>query len=137
MKMTMTSLNRFVQRALLAAGLLGAGCEEDVNYAYFDVTLKLDASAIPQYLDKVTSCGVNVTGADTDMATVDCRRGTHDLGTFNWSTDATGSVTFVVNVIDGIGRSIGKGMSDPVTIAPGSTKALEIKIVPDATANMP
>ncbi|HEY0708038.1 MAG TPA: hypothetical protein VGG33_14640 [Polyangia bacterium] len=132
-------LRTAVAGALALLGLGVAGCEEDVNYGYFAVTVKIAETATPDYLSRVASCGVNVEGADSDFTSLGCQMGqvNLNLGTFEWSTNETGVVRFVVRLTDITGTEIGIGNSGDVTIVPGGTVPANVVVTPSEAALQP
>jgi hypothetical protein len=119
--------------ALASLALLGTSCEDNINYGYFSVKVTLTEAATPEYLARINACGANVTGADEDFSSLNCALGhvsSRDLGTFEWSTSATGKVKFTVRLTDVTQREIGIGMSEEVAIVPGSTVITNVVVTP-------
>ena len=109
------------------------GCQSDTNYGYFTVNVTVADSATPEFLGRIASCGVNVSGDDTDFAPLTCPAGrvtTKQIGSFEWSTTATGKVHFVVNIQDIAANPLGSGDSGEVAIQPGSNVAATVVITP-------
>jgi hypothetical protein len=124
----------------LALGAMGlAGCEEDINYGYVAVKVTIADTATPYYLDRVSACGVNVEGADSDFTTLNCQMGrvSKDIGTFEWSTNETGVVRFVVRLTDITGTEVGTGDSGDVNIVPGQMISAMVVVTPKETALQP
>jgi hypothetical protein len=119
--------------ALASLALLGTSCEDNINYGYFAVKVTLTDAATPEYLARINACGANVLGADQDFSSLNCRLGqvnSRDLGTFEWSTSATGKVQFKVTLTDVTQREIGVGMSEEVTIVPGTMVTTNVVVTP-------
>jgi hypothetical protein len=130
---------RLLLPSLLAVGLLG--CRDDIDYGYFAVKVSVDPSATPEYLMEIASCGVNVDGADVDFGSLACAEGrftTHELGTFEWSTDTQGgTVEFTVTLKNAIGRLWGTGKSTQVAISPGNMVPATVVVTPAPGTLMP
>ncbi|HEY0713713.1 MAG TPA: hypothetical protein VGF45_13630 [Polyangia bacterium] len=129
-----------VAGALALFGVVGAGCEEDVNYGYVAVKVTIADTATPDYRARISACGVNVEGADSDFTSLGCQMGrvsTNDLGTFEWSTNETGVVRFVVRLTDITGTEIGKGTSSDVAIVPGQMINAAVVVTPAEAALQP
>jgi hypothetical protein len=119
--------------ALASLGLLSSSCEDNINYGYFAVRVTLTDAATPDYLARINACGANVEGADQDFSSLNCSLGrvsSRELGTFEWSTSATGKVKFVVSLTDVTQREIGRGTSEEVSIVPGSTVTTNVVVTP-------
>jgi hypothetical protein len=127
--------------ALLGIGVLAlGGCEEDVKYGYVAVTVTIADSATPDYLNRVSACGVNVEGADTDFLTnIGCQVGrvNKNIGTFEWSTNTTGTVRFVVRLTDITNTEVGSGTSADVNIVPNNTVNANVVVTPTPASLMP
>jgi hypothetical protein len=127
----------FVATALLA----GAGCEENVTYSYFVMQVKVADSAPRSFLDRIAICGVTVVdsaGNVVDQDSMNCARcsvKTHNVGTFDWSTNRKGgNVKFIVTVnalANNPDKVLGRGMSDELGIAPMTSKTITIVEDPD------
>jgi hypothetical protein len=137
----MTHLRRLALVAAGAGALATAGCEDDTKYSYVSVTVSFNDMATPEYLSRVASCGVNVTGADDDFGPLACSPGnvtSRQLGTFEWSSlQKSGTVTFLVRVEDPAGMEIGRGESQPVSLVADQMVPASVVIVPDPKALMP
>ena len=77
---------------LLLAGALGVGCSKTTTYSFVDVTVEVDSSVTKKELaDKVDSCEVQVTGAESIQGVslprcVMTAKAGYQLGTFEWTT---------------------------------------------------
>ena len=129
---------------LVASAWLGAGCQSDTSYSYFSVKVVIaDTPAPPpaEYLARITSCGVNVDGDDVDFAPLNCTAGgpinSRELGSFEWSTTATGTVHFTVNIKDVAAKVIGTGTSADVAIVQGANVTATVVVTPDPKELLP
>ena len=131
--------------ALAGVGLAGiglGGCSDDTTYSYFAVDIALNDMADADFLDRISSCGVNVEGADTDFAPISiCQTGAvrdRKLGTVEYSTvETTGTLRFKVTIKDVAGMTLAEGTSNDVPITSGALTRTSVTVVPLPSALMP
>jgi hypothetical protein len=128
--------------ALSGFGLAGiAGCSDDTTYSYFAVDIALNDMADADFLARISSCGVNVEGADTDFSPITiCQVGAirdRNLGTVEYSTvETSGTLRFKVTVLDVAGKTLAEGTSNDVAIAGGALTRASVTVVPLPSALM-
>ncbi len=124
----------------LAISLTGTTCSSDPSYTYVDVhvTTTLD----PTQLYLITSCEVQVLGADSgNTFGLPCieKKVSADVGTFQWSSTAkSGTLQFLVRLLDGNHVIMGESTSDPVKVSPGNhlqTSVVVTGVAPPASAD--
>jgi hypothetical protein len=142
--MTLRSLCKTL--ALAGAGLAGVagfgGCGDDTTYSYFAVDIELNDMANPDFLDRISTCGVNVEGADTDFSPIPtCATGAvrdRKLGTVEYSTvEKSGTLRFRVTVKDVAGMTLAEGTSNDVPITSGALTRASVTVVPLPSALAP
>ena len=123
--------------SVLSLSLLGAaGCGQD---SYFEVSVSvMNTLPFADCVSKVSSCEVNVSGADSAFFTLSssvCMGPTGlSLGKFQFTTDKeSGNVTFGLVLKDGSGKKLGEGsVSGPIKA--GGIQPLNLVATPDLAA---
>jgi len=150
----MTSVSRMVHRltralagAILLVTCAAPGCGKTNTFSYVDVHVTIDPSIMDKDLmTMVVSCEAQVTGADEALG-VSLPRcagiNTHDLGTFEWSSTASGAVQFTVELY-ALNRVVfATGTSEPITLVANKRTSASVVVhavatdggVPDSGAN--
>lgn len=123
----------------MAIGLIG--CSKDAGYTYVDVHVTIDPETVPSTrLSLVTDCEVLVMGdADALPFNLPCRENKvpYDMGTFQWTTQVkTGTLQFVVRILDASMTVIGEGTNDPQVVAsPGKHLQTAVQVIGIAPTN--
>jgi hypothetical protein len=139
----MTSATRMVRRltralagAILLVACAAPGCGKTNTYSYVDVHVLIDPSIMDKDLmTMVVSCEVQVTGADQQLGVSLPRCAgvtTHDLGTFQWSSTASGAVQFTVELYALNRVLFATGTTDPITLV--ANKRTSASVVVHAVA---
>jgi hypothetical protein len=118
--------------------LLGAsGCSEETTYSYFTIAMSWDPALEPEFLARVSACGLVVEGSDYDQITVPCvdnGQVIKNLGAADFSTsESSGQLTFTLNVLDLNQKLMAKGVQEPPApksygIVPNGTVGLALVI---------
>lgn len=128
--------------ALLTTMLVSAGCSDDVKYSYFDIHVTIDKTTVTStQLYLVTGCQVHVVGPGiSETASLRCRenRVPYDVGTFQWTTDVqSGTLQFIVRMVDANLVVIAEAMTDPLPVSPGKRTKLNLTAVGAITPPVP
>jgi hypothetical protein len=125
----------------LALFLTGTACSSDTAYTYVDVHVTIDPTTVTKtQLYLVTSCELMILGADAGHSYgLPCveKEVPYDVGTFQYSSKATsGTLQFLVRILDGNHVLVGESTSDPVPVSPGKhlqTSVVVVGVTPPAT----
>jgi len=139
--------SRALTGAILLAACAAPGCGKTNTYSYVDVHVVIDPT-IPDkdLMSMVVSCEVQVTGADHAQGVTLPRCAgltTHDLGTFEWSSTASGTVQFTVELYALNRVLFATGTTEEVTLVPNTQTKASVIVravatdggVPDAGGN--
>ena len=124
------------------AGLLGlaslSACADEVTYAYFTIQVDIDRATVSDDLRrKIASCGIFVTGDDTDQFPLPCTLNSvpYNLGLVDFSSSRPrGTVKFTATMFDLNRNKLAEGTSLPAGIVKNSTvqtAVVAIGLVPD------
>jgi len=129
---------RALAGAVLVAACAAPGCGKTNTYSFVDVHVSIDPS-IPDtdLMTMVFSCEFQVSGAEDALGVPlpRCSSGlaTHDLGTFQWSSTASGTLQFTVELYARNRVLFATGTTEPVTLVPNKRTSASVVVHAVAT----